>query len=817
MEYNKLNSLKQEILIQEELTVSNEINKLELYVNLGCDLNSWQNKRISTFINIFSSVLFCIISLYLLTLLAFSHFINLPFEIQKIIIFICSGVMFLIPASHLISISVSTSSINRRVEKTRHANIVMLKRLEDYYRIIKFDLDPEKYKVYDDDFVVDIDQNGCLIKYVRFYSEDGSITTRPFKDLQELREFIDATEDKTKFNIINNNLISKIRNIEEEEEDVKSKFNEFSLIENTTPPKAVVEPANINYIFLANFKEDLLPAQYENKIFKWFTKNEYRDATYFADKLKCNLLGDSWNNGNKVITDGSWIVDNLSTGSTGLSNFFKNYDLQKSITQTSDVQTFVNTLRNFDLEKDETINWEDTIDPKDIHHEKLHEFENKVRERETIALELTEEQLRQEAIQNKKMMRTMRVELVDDNEIDVFEKYDPYLVIKKELEKQEKINREVGKTKSLLLSYGINDFDFDNLSVKELKQISKSKIKEAKELDKIRILESQDDLLRLENEIKSISAESYKETHGVKEKFQIDGRGWLYHDGEGNYFNLVNEAKDLWELTENPSIVFEREKESRIENLRYEFKNIQEQKQENANNEALEKQEKINLALKQKASKLELRDMKKQETKNRMREVKETKKENTRKNKEFIKFQNEKEKENYKEREITKKNKSKDDSTEYIELNAANEPYQNDEGKWMYHDGNGKYFISDENNEWSETSAPIKGKNKNKEIIDKTKEETKQRALEAKEALRLAKQRSKENSKLEKNMQKNATKSLSLNDEKDDIINNTENNGDQKPKAAEPFQDENGIWWYIDENGNYYYGDESGNWIPHQG
>ncbi len=96
----------------------------------------------------------------------------------------------------------------------------------------------------------------------------------------------------------------------------------------------------------------------------------------------------------------------------------------------------------------------------------------------------------------------------------------------------------------------------------------------------------------------------------------------------------------------------------------------------------------------------------------------------------------------------------------------ANEPYEF-MNHWYYFDDEGHYFIANEQQEWVATTNP------------------------------------------------HAT-GVTL-DDQHRIVDQTD---DGKTKALEdnydhtdPFQDENGVWWYIDANNQYYYADAQGNWI----
>ena len=227
MAKRKLNSLEQEILIQEELTIANEINRLEMEV-ANNNTKVVQNNRLRFWTFFFSGVIIAAAMLFILIIILIGDLIGLSIAFKQFLIVIGAALLFLIPIFNVLVWTCISLHIRGRNSAYIRANKVMLVRLEKYYRLLKFELDPEKYRIFDDSYVVDIDENGNLIKYVRFYNEDGSITTKPFADVRQLREFLDNNDAQERLKAENKRLLEKANKFKE----ATNNFNSFNLIDN---------------------------------------------------------------------------------------------------------------------------------------------------------------------------------------------------------------------------------------------------------------------------------------------------------------------------------------------------------------------------------------------------------------------------------------------------------------------------------------------------------------------------------------------------------------------------------------------------------
>ena len=765
MAQNNLNTLQIEILSQEQLMIANEINKLEFSIANGDNILEVKSKKIKTTGILFSSILISLISLFIFIVIMISNLINLQKEFVEILLFISIGIVVTLPVINILSLTLSSSIMSKAKDDHIRANVVMLRRLEKYYKFLKFEFDPEKYKTYNDDFVVDIDEAGNLVKYVRFYDIDGSVTTRPFKDIDELKKYIESTEDTIKIKSINEKMINQLDSIDLKEK--QHKFNEFSELTNGIISKCVIERENVSDITFSDVTIDFWPEQYQDKVSKWFTKNEFIDNIDFVQKLNSNLLHGSWSNGGKVVSNGEWINDEFNKSISFGSKFFKNYNIQKSLSQSDDVESYIAMIKNLDMEKDPTLDWAETIDPKDINKEKLITYDQRIKELEEKALELSRLQQEQDKlIRSGSKNATIKVELLDDDETyrNLFKNYNPYEGIEKELVLQEKRNKIINKTKVLLLENDLTDFNFDDLSIKELKQIVKEKQKESEELENIRSLEANEDLVKLKNEIARIKSSKFSEKHLPQEKFQNENFRWMYHDGEGNYYEADDDME--WNPSESPEINFNELKLERIKELQKEYNSLQVEKETKFNdkfNSIKQVKEKM-LIEQQEKEKQELTQSNKSDTEKALKD----KDENI--EKENLKIQKEKEKQKTKKKKTSdnennsNKISDKTDNDSLIETHEPNVTWTQD-GQYYYHDGNNNYFTTDSNNEWISTKRP------NNDIIN--------------------------------------------NDTINENINNI--NKTQGPAANEPYQDENGTWWYFDEVGKYFYGDETGAWVPYEG
>ncbi len=361
---------------------------------------------------------------------------------------------------------------------------------------------------------------------------------------------------------------------------------------------------------------------------------------------------------------------------------------------------------------------------------------------------------------------------------------------------------------------------------------------------------------RIKNDIITLQSSDYDDIWAANDPFQNEEDGtWYYHDGEGHIYEL-DESGEWKEDTERIKKTLDAIKQKRVEKL-LDQKDVALARQEKVSNEEY---------LREKNMTLDTKDLKKAS-----KDIEE------------------------KDKLLEDLVKEKEDKLlNFNETHPANEPWLDEtSNKYYYHDGEGNYFTTNENNEWIATNNPYleavaeEYEKKREECLSTpSEEEVKEKAQSEKlsrnqtrvltevEALKNAdtdtnkkhKKKSKKKNKNETleqeewessaNSQKeniipkanepyefmghwyyfddegnyyianeNNEWSSTVNphatgvtlDDKHNIINQPE---DSKTKALEdnydhsdPFQDENGVWWYIDENNQYYYADEQGNWI----
>ncbi len=834
MNKRKLNSLEQEILIQEELTIANEINRLELEI-ANNNTNVVQNNRLRFWTFFFSGIIMGSVAIYSLVMIVISDLIGLSMEFQKFLLIMSSLLLIIFPIINILVWVIISIHIRNKNTAYIRANRVMLVRLEKYYRLLKFELDPEKYKIWDDSFVVDIDENGNLIKYVRFYNEDGTITTKPFTDSRQLREFLDNNDTQERLKAENRLLLEKANKFKE----ATNTFNSFNLIDNNIVSKSIIEDGNINNTrFVKN--SDYFPEQYEKKVSKWYTKDEFNDAQDFKRVLAKSIVDQATENGDDVVVNASWLKEQFNEKDKGSHSYFKNYDITKNVGK--DVQQFVNIIRNFNLEKDPSINWEDTIDPKDFNKEKLTLYNEAIKQREEKALELTLEQLALEASLKSNSKKVLRVALVDEVGVDTYSSTNPYKEIQKELVKQQKRANEIAKAKEMLKEYGIEDVNYEGLSVAELKKLVKIKIKEREELERLSKKQNLDEVIGLENEIARIKSDKFKEIHLPNEKYQNDDGLWEYYDNEGQYYVCSPEGE--WSPVETAEVRFEANKENRIKKLQQKFNERQEQRLQEQQAELDRKQKEIEEAEMLASEREYKKNKRKKEAKELKKQTKEDKALEKQQQEEFKKRQKQREEEYQKQFE--QEGVSLDS---YVETHPANEAFMHDDGVWMYHDGEGNYFKSNENGEWVASEPPKVVKKFDDSLMSPWEKESKTRSIEIEQAAennktedetkskselrKEAKQKAKEEKLAAKKAKKEATNNDTSNDAStNQTVDVATTNSDQQTNMTETnnmntnetvasgqsqqWQDEStGVWWFMDEQGNYFYADENGNWIPY--
>ncbi len=365
--------------------------------------------------------------------------------------------------------------------------------------------------------------------------------------------------------------------------------------------------------------------------------------------------------------------------------------------------------------------------------------------------------------------------------------------------------------------------------------------------------ESNNEVNKIKNEILKIQTSDYDEVWQANEPFQDEQSGiWYYHDGEGNIYEQNLETGEWVENTKGIAEKLEAIKQMKIDKLMDEKDKAQARQDKVSNDEYLNtRDESLDAKVLEKAEK-DIADV-------------------DEKLKELI-INKEKSIENFREE------------------HQVNEPWLDEnDNKYYYHDGEGNYFTTNENNEWVKCDNPAMV------AIEKDYDLKKQQYLEAKA---IEKVPSKNETKLfnimEKHSEENGEAAKKDEDNKEDSSkkgwfkkNKKDESKDDKkkkkspiPKAneayefdgkwyyfdkdgnyyttdasnqwvptinphatgktldddknivdakepediktkalednydhSEPFQDENGVWWYIDENNQYYYGDENGNWI----
>ncbi len=788
MAKEKLNSLQQEILLQEQITVANEINKLEFDIENGV-VNIPRNNKFRFWVSFFTILTFIIFAIYVLIIMLVPDMVNIESVAkQRQMVVGCSIIMVLVPVFLLLYLTCSSLRIKTKNSLQKRVNQAMLTRLLEYYKMLKFEFDPERYKVYDDSFVVDLDENGNLIKYVRFYNDDGSITTRPFKDTQELRKFIDESEEQRRLKLENEALMRKVSKLDE----MSQNFNSFDLIENNAPSKYVVEDSNIGTIKLVRENTDFYPDQYEDKVFKWFNKEDFRDAQEFRESLRGNILANSWDNGENVICDASWLKDDPSLDKKNNSVFFKHYDLTKQLGQTADVVSFINLIKNFDLAKNPEIDWINTIDPKDVGQTKLKKYNELMKEYEERALALTAEQIRLETILKNSKSKILKVQLVDSVGVDTYEKFDPYKNIRKELDKQQRRVEEIQKAKDLFKQYGLEETNFEGLTIKEIKKLTNEKVKEARRLKELSNEGNIDELVKLNNEIARIKDEKFKEIHMPNEKYENEEGKWEYHDGAGNYFEL-NEDNE-WVPTEHAALKFEANKESRVAKAQQKYYDNQRKKIEQ---DKLDMENKVK-ELEQLANLKEEKQYKKKKAKEDRQEAKRLAKEEKEKQKQLVKESIESERQSTEEYQ-----EQFNKAAKYVEVHNANEPFIGPDGKYFYHDGMGNYFSTDENNNWVPV-APLVDEVNPFEVI------------EEKDKKKILKQQMKDLKKHQEEIEKQEKEQSQAQEAAQAATTDTQQASGATVNAdgSQQWQDENGTWWYLDAQGNYYYSDGT-NWIPY--
>ncbi len=336
-----------------------------------------------------------------------------------------------------------------------------------------------------------------------------------------------------------------------------------------------------------------------------------------------------------------------------------------------------------------------------------------------------------------------------------------------------------------------------------MKQIIKEKQKESEDLENVRVMEANEDLIKLKNEIARVKASKFVEKHLAFEKFQNEDFRWMYHDGEGNYFEADDNMQ--WNQVESPAIAFNERKLETIKNLQQQYNNLQKNKEADFN-------DKYSSIIKVKERVL-------------LEEQEREKAELDKANKEKIQQEKQEQKAKQKKQRAKKAaQEAKAKKEKYVETHPANETWLGDDNKYYYHDGNGNYFTTNENNEWVACAAP----------------QAKAAATEEPAASASSSSGYVETHPANETFTGPDGKYY-YHDGNGNYFTTNENNewvastpptteatatasnsssasqvaGGQK--ANEPYQDANGTWWYFDEQGNYFYGDGQGQWVQYKG
>ncbi len=180
---------------------------------------------------------------------------------------------------------------------------------------------------------------------------------------------------------------------------------------------------------------------------------------------------------------------------------------------------------------------------------------------------------------------------------------------------------------------------------------------------------------------------------------------------------------------------------------------------------------------------------------------------------------------------------------EIAETHPANEPFLTEQNVYAYHDGEGRYYISDAEGNWTETTKDqVYGQSTMAENDDishghkpgeqfknlvgdtfyfdgtiyyklvgaawetTTEAEANDMDLSKKDKAKLEKEKAKQERK---------TKKLEMEEAKSGKADtDAESAASAASGETQQWQDENGTWWYLDEQGNYFYSDGT-NWVPY--
>ncbi len=459
---------------------------------------------------------------------------------------------------------------------------------------------------------------------------------------------------------------------------------------------------------------------------------------------------------------------------------------------------FINVLKNYDekwFEKRQKLEskWEEDAQKNSELKRKKEEKYKAIIEENKRRIELNEkirkhnEQIKRDyKIQKDLAKKIHKQQLIDEQTRYELEK--DFLERQKELEEKRLLKearlREVARIQKETIAKDLG-----------LEEKAKEQQKTLRELK-----EKNNEVTKIKNKIINLESSYFDEIWQANEPFQNEETGqWYYHDGQGNFYES-NENGEWVENTNEIKEKLESIKQSKIAELLIEKDKAQARQEKVSNNEYLNSKDNT----------LDAKTL------------------------ENIEKKIDQDEEKLKQLIIDKENKI----LNINETHPANEPWLGDDNKYYYHDGNGKYFTTNENNEWVETLNPSI-----KEIED---EYNKQKDNLVNEEIKLEDS----NNNNENNKNNNQESFLPKPNEAYEFdgkwyyfdengnyyttnennewvstvnphatgINSKNNDGETKALEdnydhSEPFQDENGVWWYIDENNQYYYGDANGNWV----
>ena len=314
----------------------------------------------------------------------------------------------------------------------------------------------------------------------------------------------------------------------------------------------------------------------------------------------------------------------------------------------------------------------------------------------------------------------------------------------------------------------------------------------------VEIKEDNNEATKIKNKIIKIETKDFDEIFPPNEPFQNESTGeWYYHDGEGNYYytNKENEwVEDTQTILDNLNLI----KEEKVKELFIQKESIEKRQDSITNEEYLNDK---NLPINVKG--LEKIDKDLNATEKKLSQLIESK-----------------------ENKIANLKETHEINVTWLE------PSDN---KYYYHDGNNNYFTTNSSNEWIDTKNPQvilieneyeKAKSKLNSYKEKDSSSQIKVSNKPKETKILSDDKTipKPNESYQYKGKSyyfdSDDKYYTVNDKNEWIettnphIQPVETIEDNYENITnEPFQDENGLWWYIDQDKQYFYLDQDNNWI----